>query len=152
MAEHEQQGALAGLRIIDLSRVLGGPYATQILADHGAEVIKIEPPSGDETRTWGPPFDGDTASYFLGVNRNKLGIALDLTQPADRERLLGLLEHADAVVENFKIARWGAGGSASTRCMRGFRASSIAACRVSARTARSAGCRATTRPCRRSRG
>lgn len=53
MAEHEQQGALAGLRIIDLSRVLGGPYATQILADHGAEVIKVEPPSGDETRTWG---------------------------------------------------------------------------------------------------
>ena len=112
MAEHEQQGALAGLRIIDLSRVLGGPYATQILADHGAEVIKVEPPSGDETRTWGPPFDGDTASYFLGVNRNKLGIALDLTQPADRERLLGLLEHADALVENFKIGtmeRWGLG-------------------------------------------
>src|SRR5437868_8513103 len=54
MAELEQQGALAGLRIIDLSRVLGGPYATQILADHGAEVIKVEPPSGDETRTWGP--------------------------------------------------------------------------------------------------
>ncbi|KVQ34935.1 carnitine dehydratase [Burkholderia cepacia] len=112
MAEHEQQGALAGLRIIDLSRVLGGPYATQILADHGAEVIKVEPPSGDETRTWGPPFDGDTASYFLGVNRNKLGIALDLTQPADRERLLGLLEDADAIVENFKIGtmeRWGLG-------------------------------------------
>lgn len=112
MAEHEQQGALARLRIIDLSRVLGGPYATQILADHGAEVVKVEPPSGDETRTWGPPFDGDTASYFLGVNRNKLGVTLDLTQPDDRERLLGLLEHADAVVENFKIGtmeRWGLG-------------------------------------------
>ncbi|RQS15437.1 CoA transferase [Burkholderia sp. Bp9002] len=112
MAEHEQQGALAGLRIIDLSRVLGGPYGAQILADHGAEVIKVEPPSGDETRTWGPPFDGDTASYFLGVNRNKLGVSLDLTKPEDRERLLGLLEHADALVENFKIGtmeRWGLG-------------------------------------------
>ncbi|MGU7769171.1 CaiB/BaiF CoA transferase family protein [Burkholderia sp. MR1-5-21] len=112
MTQHERQGALGGLRIIDLSRVLGGPYATQILADHGAEVIKVEPPSGDETRTWGPPFDGDTASYFLGVNRNKLGVTLDLTQPGDRERLLGLLEHADALVENFKIGtmeRWGLG-------------------------------------------
>ncbi|MBU9583543.1 CaiB/BaiF CoA transferase family protein [Burkholderia multivorans] len=110
MTEHERPGALAGLRIIDLSRVLGGPYATQVLADHGAEVIKIEPPSGDETRTWGPPFDGDTASYFLGVNRNKLGIALDLTKPGDRERLLGLLDEADALVENFRIGtmeRWG---------------------------------------------
>ncbi len=54
-------GSLAGLRVIDLSRVLGGPYCTQILADHGAEVVKVEPPNGDETRTWGPPFDGDTA-------------------------------------------------------------------------------------------
>ncbi|WP_330727759.1 CoA transferase [Burkholderia multivorans] len=110
MTEHERPGALAGLRIIDLSRVLGGPYATQVLADHGAEVIKIEPPSGDETRTWGPPFDGDTASYFLGVNRNKLGIVLDLAKPGDRERLLGLLDEADALVENFRIGtmeRWG---------------------------------------------
>ncbi|HDR9838411.1 TPA: CoA transferase [Burkholderia multivorans] len=110
MTEHERPGALAGLRIIDLSRVLGGPYATQVLADHGAEVIKVEPPSGDETRTWGPPFDGDTASYFLGVNRNKLGITLDLTKPDDRERLLGLLDEADALVENFRIGtmeRWG---------------------------------------------
>jgi crotonobetainyl-CoA:carnitine CoA-transferase CaiB-like acyl-CoA transferase len=112
MADDKQHGSLAGLRIVDLSRVLGGPYATQILADHGAEVIKVEPPSGDETRTWGPPFDGGTASYFLGVNRNKLGVSLDLSQPADRERLLALLEHADALVENFKIGtmeRWGLG-------------------------------------------
>jgi crotonobetainyl-CoA:carnitine CoA-transferase CaiB-like acyl-CoA transferase len=105
-------GSLAGIRVIDLSRVLGGPYCTQILADHGAEVIKIEPPLGDETRTWGPPFDGDTASYFLGVNRNKLGVSLDLSKEAAREKLLGLLDTADVLIENFKpgtLERWGIG-------------------------------------------
>lgn len=103
---------LDGLRVIDLSRVLGGPYCTQILADHGAEVIKVEPPNGDETRAWGPPFEGDTASYFLGVNRNKLGVVLDLSQGSERDKLLGLLESADVLVENFKIGtleRWGLG-------------------------------------------
>ena len=105
-------GSLDGIRVIDLSRVLGGPYCTQILADHGAEVIKIEPPAGDETRTWGPPFDGDTASYFLGVNRNKLGVSLDLSQEAGRAKLLALLETADVLIENFKpgaLERWGIG-------------------------------------------
>ena len=105
-------GSLGGIRVIDLSRVLGGPYCTQILADHGAEVIKIEPPAGDETRTWGPPFDGDTASYFLGVNRNKLGVSLDLSQEAGRAKLLALLETADVLIENFKpgtLERWGIG-------------------------------------------
>src|SRR5471032_1377830 len=105
-------GSLEGLRIIDLSRVLGGPYCTQILADHGAEVVKVEPPAGDETRTWGPPFDGDTASYFLGVNRNKLGVSLDLSQEAGRTKLLALLETADVLIENFKpgtLERWGIG-------------------------------------------
>lgn len=102
-------GSIAGLRVIDLSRVLGGPYCTQILADHGADVIKVEPPGGDETRTWGPPFRGDTAAYFDGVNRNKRGIVLDLSQEAGRETLLRLLEDADVLVENFKIGtleRW----------------------------------------------
>src|SRR3712207_8790385 len=63
-------GALAGLKVIDLTRVLGGPYCTMVLSDHGAEVLKLEPPQGDEVRDWGPPFDeaGD-ASYFIGVNR-----------------------------------------------------------------------------------
>jgi crotonobetainyl-CoA:carnitine CoA-transferase CaiB-like acyl-CoA transferase len=105
-------GSLDGIRVIDLSRVLGGPYCTQILADHGAEVIKIEPPAGDETRTWGPPFDGDTASYFLGVNRNKLGVSLDLSQETGRAKLLALLETADVLIENFKpgtLERWGIG-------------------------------------------
>jgi formyl-CoA transferase len=106
-------GALAGLKIIDLTRVLGGPYCTMILGDHGAEIIKIEPPQGDETRDWGPPFrDEDAASYFIGVNRNKRSIALDLAQPAGREVLLRLLEGADVLIENFKpgaMEKWGLG-------------------------------------------
>ncbi|MCY1494610.1 Acetyl-CoA:oxalate CoA-transferase [compost metagenome] len=103
-------GALRGLKIIDLSRVLGGPYCSQALADHGAEVIKLEPLGGDETRGWGPPFEGDTASYFIGVNRNKKGIAVDLSKPEGIEVLLQLLEGADVLLENFKpgtLARWG---------------------------------------------
>ena len=103
-------GALNGIRIVDLSRVLGGPYCTQILADHGASVIKIEPPSGDETRGWGPPFLGETASYFLGLNRNKRAISIDLSKERGRDLLLRLLEDADILVENFKsgtMERWG---------------------------------------------
>ena len=110
-------GALAGLKVIDLTRVLGGPYCTMILSDHGAEVIKIEPPQGDEVRDWGPPFhvgeDGARdASYFLGVNRNKQALALDLGKPAGREVLMRLLADADVLVENFKpgaMERWGLG-------------------------------------------
>jgi crotonobetainyl-CoA:carnitine CoA-transferase CaiB-like acyl-CoA transferase len=106
-------GALSGLKIVDLTRVLGGPYCTMVLSDHGADVIKLEPPQGDETREWGPPFDdaGD-ASYFLGINRNKKGVALDLSKPAGREVLLRLLEDADVLVENFKpgsMEKWGLG-------------------------------------------
>ena len=95
-------GALAGVKVVDLTRVLGGPYCTMILSDHGAEVIKVEPPQGDETRDWGPPFDGGDASYFIGVNRNKRSIALDIAKPAGRAVLLRLLEGADVLVENFK--------------------------------------------------
>jgi crotonobetainyl-CoA:carnitine CoA-transferase CaiB-like acyl-CoA transferase len=104
------RGALAGIKVIDLSRVLGGPYCTQILGDHGADVLKVEPPQGDETRTWGPPFTGGTSAYFQGVNRNKRGIVLDLKDLAAREALLGLLEGADVLVENFKpgtMEGWG---------------------------------------------
>nr|WP_321507110.1 CoA transferase [uncultured Celeribacter sp.] len=106
------KGALDGLRVIDLSRILGGPWAGQVLGDHGADVIKVEPPSGDDTRHWGPPFAGDTASYFLGLNRNKRAIALDLRKPEGREVLLSLLEDADVLLENFKIGtleKWGLG-------------------------------------------
>lgn len=104
-------GSLQGLRVIDLSRVLAGPYCTQILADHGADVLKIEPPTGDETRAWGPPFDAHgTASYFHGLNRNKHGRTMDLSEPAQRQALLALLADADVLVENFKtgtMERWG---------------------------------------------
>jgi formyl-CoA transferase len=105
-------GALDGIRVIDLTRVLAGPYCTQILGDHGADVLKIEPPGGDETRTWGPPFQNGVASYFLGVNRNKRSIVLDLTTDKDRATLLDLLKDADVLVENFKsgtLEKWGLG-------------------------------------------
>ena len=106
-------GALEGLKVIDLSRVLGGPYCAQMLADHGAHVIKIEPPQGDETRLWGPPFDKDGISaYFAGINRNKRTIALDLAKPDGRAVLVKLLEDADVLVENFKtgtMEKWGLG-------------------------------------------
>tara|TARA_R110002020_G_scaffold456465_1_gene672902 strand:- start:10488 stop:11693 length:1206 start_codon:yes stop_codon:yes gene_type:complete len=105
-------GSLSNLRVIDASRVLGGPYAGQVLADHGADVIKVEPPAGDETRGWGPPFLDDAASYFLGLNRNKRGIAIDLAQPVGLELLERLLENADVFIENFKtgtLEKWGLG-------------------------------------------
>ena len=107
------EGALAGLTVIDLTRVLGGPYATQILGDNGAEIIKIEPPQGDEVRDWGPPFDsGGDASYFLGINRNKRALGLDLGRPEGRDALLRMLARADVVIENYKpgsMERWGLG-------------------------------------------
>ena len=112
MSDSPSAGALAGLKVIDLSRVLGGPYATQILGDHGADVIKIEPPQGDEVRKWGPPFKDDAASYFIGVNRNKRGMALDLTRSEGQKVLLRLLENADVLIENLKIGtleKWGLG-------------------------------------------
>jgi crotonobetainyl-CoA:carnitine CoA-transferase CaiB-like acyl-CoA transferase len=103
MTEEREAGALAGITVVDLTRVLGGPYATQILGDHGAEIIKIEPPQGDEVRDWGPPFDaGRDASYFIGVNRNKRSLGLDLSRPEGRDVLLRLLEHADILIENFR--------------------------------------------------
>ena len=108
----ESSGALAGVKIVDLTRVLGGPFATQLLADHGADVIKLEPPMGDEVRDWGPPFHDGDASYYIGINRNKRSIGLDLAQPTGRQVLLRLLEGADALIENFKpgsMEAWGIG-------------------------------------------
>jgi crotonobetainyl-CoA:carnitine CoA-transferase CaiB-like acyl-CoA transferase len=106
-------GPLEGLRVIDLTRVLGGPYCTQLLGDYGADVVKIEPPQGDEVRDWGPPFDDNRdASYFVGVNRNKRSLGLDLGKPEGREVLLRLLEGADLLIENFKpgsMEKWGLG-------------------------------------------
>jgi crotonobetainyl-CoA:carnitine CoA-transferase CaiB-like acyl-CoA transferase len=101
-------GPLAGLRVIDLTRVLAGPYATMLLADMGADVIKVEPPDGDVTRQWGPVPEapgGPVAygGYFASVNRNKRGIRLDLGVAADRAALLDLLAGADVLVENFRV-------------------------------------------------
>lgn len=112
MTTSTPRGALQGVKVIDLSRVLGGPYCSQALADHGAEVIKLEPPAGDETRGWGPPFEGDTASYFRGINRNKKGLVVDLGQAEGLDLLMRLLEDADVLLENFKpgtLERWGIG-------------------------------------------
>ena len=94
---------LAGIKIADFSRVLAGPYATMLLADLGARVVKVERPEvGDDTRTWGPPFDKDgNATYFLSVNRNKEGLELDLTDQADQVRAVEVINSSDVVVENF---------------------------------------------------
>jgi crotonobetainyl-CoA:carnitine CoA-transferase CaiB-like acyl-CoA transferase len=96
-------GALNGLLVADFSRVLAGPYATMLLADLGADVVKVERPGGgDDTRAWGPPFAADgTATYFLGVNRNKRSVALDLRAPEDAALARELIRRADVVVENF---------------------------------------------------
>lgn len=105
-----ESGALRGITVLDLSRVLGGPYCTQILGDHGANIIKVEPPTGDDTRAWGPPFTDGSAAYFEGVNRNKRCIALDLNSEEDLKIVFELLEHADVLVQNFKprsLKRWG---------------------------------------------
>jgi crotonobetainyl-CoA:carnitine CoA-transferase CaiB-like acyl-CoA transferase len=97
---------LSNVRVVDLSRALAGPYCTMLLADLGADVVKIEPPGGDETRGWGPPFvtvDGQRASaYFAGINRNKRSIVLDLKHPAAYEVACRLIAKADVLVENFR--------------------------------------------------
>jgi len=95
---------LAGVRVADLSRVLAGPYCTMVLADLGANVVKVErPQGGDETRSWGPPFAGGEAAYYLSVNRGKRSCALDLSQPEGRALALELCGGADVVIENFKV-------------------------------------------------
>ncbi|HEX8025547.1 MAG TPA: CoA transferase, partial [Candidatus Limnocylindrales bacterium] len=101
-------GPLAGVRVIDCSTVLAGPYCTMVLGDLGADVVKVEPPEGDATRGWGPPWVGSeadgtqTATYYLAINRNKRSLRLDLRQEAGREVLRTLLRDADVVVENFR--------------------------------------------------
>lgn len=107
-------GALAGMRVLDLSRVLAGPLCTQMLADHGAHVIKIEPPSGDETRKLGPPFDeiNGNSAYFNALNRGKRTLSLDLSKPEGQQVFEVLLEDADIVVENFlpgTMEKWNLG-------------------------------------------
>ena len=108
---HPVAGPLAGLLVADFSRVLAGPYCTMLLADLGADVIKVEGPGGDDTRRWQPPVTQDGVStYYLSVNRNKRSVALDLSQEADLAAARELVRRADVMVENFKpggLARFG---------------------------------------------
>ena len=98
----DADGPLSGVRVLDLSRVLAGPYCCTVLADLGADVLKVERPgTGDDTRHWGPPFHGDDATYFLSVNRDRRSIALDLTSDSARAVVARLASAADVVVENF---------------------------------------------------
>ncbi|MBZ5537956.1 MAG: CoA transferase [Acidobacteriia bacterium] len=101
---------LEDLRVCDLSRILSGPYCTMTLGDMGAEVIKVEPPTGDDTRGWGPPFIQGESAYFLSLNRNKKSIVLDLKTEAGKDALWKLIRKSDVLVENFKagtLARLG---------------------------------------------
>src|SRR5688572_13312859 len=101
-AEPSGPGPLSGLRVLDLSRVLAGPYCCMVLADLGADVLKVERPVlGDDTRHWGPPFHGDDAAYFFSVNRDRRSVALDLRTPAGQAVVRRLAQAADVVVENF---------------------------------------------------
>ncbi|MGZ3320815.1 MAG: CaiB/BaiF CoA transferase family protein [Xanthobacteraceae bacterium] len=104
-------GPLAGTRVVDLTRILAGPLCTMMLGDMGAEVIKVEPPDkGDDTRGWGPPFVAGEAAYFLGVNRNKRSLTLNMAVPAGQQILAGLVEKADVLIDNFRIGtleKWG---------------------------------------------
>jgi len=111
MTEGQVSGPMAGTRVVDLTRILAGPLCTMMLGDMGAEIIKVEPPgTGDDTRGWGPPFAAGEAAYFLGVNRNKRSIVLNMAAPAGQKVLRELIEKADVLVDNFKLgtlAKWG---------------------------------------------
>jgi crotonobetainyl-CoA:carnitine CoA-transferase CaiB-like acyl-CoA transferase len=111
VAEDRPPGPLAGLLVADFSRVLAGPYATMLLADLGADVIKVESPGGDDTRRWMPPVTADgTSTYYLAINRNKRSVALDLSQADDLAAARELARRADVFVQNFKpggLARFG---------------------------------------------
>src|SRR5215831_1297231 len=104
-------GPLAGTRVVDLTRILAGPLCAMMLGDMGAEVIKIEPPgTGDDTRGWGPPFIAGEAAYFLGINRNKRSLTLNMAVPAGQKILAGLIGKADVLIDNFRLGtleKWG---------------------------------------------
>lgn len=111
MDANRTQGALEGLRVLDLTRVLAGPVCAMMLGDMGADVIKVEPVgTGDDTRGWGPPFVGGESAYFLGVNRNKRGMTLNMAVAAGQNVLADLIRRSDVLIENFRtgtLARWG---------------------------------------------
>ncbi len=93
---------LDGIRILDFSHALAGPYCTMLLSDYGAEIYKLEAHSGDMGRGWGPPFAGGMASFFLGLNRGKLGISIDLKQPEGLSLCSRLIDQMDVLIENFR--------------------------------------------------
>src|SRR5689334_782152 len=95
-------GPLSGILVADFSRILAGPYATMLLADLGADVVKVEGPRGDDTRSWVPPVHDGVSTYFLGVNRNKRSVVLDFADPHDGDLARELARRADIVVENFR--------------------------------------------------
>jgi crotonobetainyl-CoA:carnitine CoA-transferase CaiB-like acyl-CoA transferase len=108
--EDARRGPLAGLLVADFSRILAGPYASMLMADMGAEVVKVEAPTGDDTRTWSPPLRGDKATYYLAINRNKRSVALDFGDDEDRALAQELAARADIVLENFRpggLAKFG---------------------------------------------
>ena len=113
MASSTTSGALEGIRVLDLTRILAGPLCTMMLGDMGADVIKVEPvATGDDTRTWGPPFAAGESAYFLGVNRNKRSITLNMAAKPGQEMLAQLIARSDVLVENFKLGtleKWGFG-------------------------------------------
>ena len=113
MSSADPQGALHGVRVLDLTRILAGPLCTMMLGDMGADVIKVEPPgAGDDTRSWGPPFAEGESAYYLGVNRNKRSMTLNMAMKSGQEILAGLIRKSDVLVENFKVGtleKWGFG-------------------------------------------
>jgi succinate--hydroxymethylglutarate CoA-transferase len=111
MMTQSMAGALDGIRVLDLTRVLAGPWCAMLLGDMGADVIKVESPrGGDDTRSWGPPFLNGESAYYLGCNRNKRGVAIDFSLPAGRDLLKRLIGKSDVLLDNFKtgtLERWG---------------------------------------------
>jgi crotonobetainyl-CoA:carnitine CoA-transferase CaiB-like acyl-CoA transferase len=145
-------GPLEGIKVLDLSRVLAGPWATQALADFGATVYKVEKPaSGDDTRHWGPPWlkdrdgrDSGESAYYLAANRGKHSLAIDLSSGEGQALVRALAARADVLVENFKVGGLARYASATPTSRPRTRASSTARSRPSARTGRTRMARATT--------
>ena len=143
---------LAGIGVVDFSRVLAGPLVAMTLGDLGADVIKIESPQGDDTRRWKPPQDAQgRAAYHHAANRNKRSVALDLKNERDLELARRLCERADVVVSNFLPEPCSGSASTTSASLRSIRESCTARSAASAKV-RAPRCPATTRSCRRSRG
>jgi len=113
MTDLEIGGALGGFHVIGLTRVLGGAVCIQLLLDHGAEVINVEPPQGVVVRDWGPPFKDGLSAYFSGINRNKRSVGLYLRTERGQEVIFQLLEGADVMIDNFKAGSLENGVSAT---------------------------------------